>query len=635
MKQLTITYVLPFLYIKTIVLINVQCIRVNQSEAVRLCKDKGGLTDSSHFPRVDVTFSDYGLSRGSVLYSQLKNVDLKDGESVWVAGYAKYSDSIYNHWGCYKYDHLITLIAKSDKQEHRGFYQCSTFCENQNGWISINENIHVYFSINTTSCFCLQSSDWRPNRTACPYENKQDVHLELFKRRQRYATKGARQCASVGIDSRRLDWEETTSKCIEDKNVTCYPIKNTIPCSSKSDTDIHLDCDIGISTTWMGGVKQCNIIGGIMAPYLSSSLREIWKWGKQYWFGAVSAYTIQPELADACLAVTRLDDQLVLEPDDCKAENSVICANDFMHNSEDKHVIPFSPTSTPFNKQTTHSPVPITSPAASSAVTNTVLIIVGCCVVLAVGAAISFFIYKHKNLSQKDGRKHLMAQTSSTLGDNDAENVTENDYATVDENEMVRAKFGASEVSDHLLKSPTIDGTLGSITLQKNLTRNTLRRKNILESHKTVPLSKATLDNQNEDGQDTASRMSDVYNVLSYNQPARPNQEQREGEFHVYDHMPTITTARKGDDKTQNTFKKCDQNEYDTTESVQVLLHGDYATTQSLQQAGRADGEYDTTESVQVLLHGDYATTQSLQQADRADGEYDTGQVCTDQAETQ
>jgi len=113
------------------IFINVQCIRVNYTEAVRLCRDKGGPAASSYFPRAEVALSNNEQPRGFVLYSQLKNIDLENGESAWVAGYAKYGE-LWNHLGCYTYFKVYTHHGRksfSENKEHSGFYQCSTYCE--------------------------------------------------------------------------------------------------------------------------------------------------------------------------------------------------------------------------------------------------------------------------------------------------------------------------------------------------------------------------------------------------------------------------------------------------------------------------------------------------------------------------
>jgi len=581
---------LTFLYIKTIFFINVQCLRVNNSEAVRLCTGRGGLAASSNFPRVDVTLMNYEQQRGSVLYSQLKNVDLDYGESAWVAGYAIYGD-FYSHFGCYPYDHQSTFTS-SDNQEHRGFYQCAEFCKKQD------------VSLNSTSCFCVHANNVQ-KRSACPKNIQDRLLLELYRRRNRYEysttyVSNLYQCSIIGENTQPAR-KETTSKCSRKKNLVCTYVTEQIICTNNTSKRTSY-CDVGYPTTWIEGVKVCSSLGGMMIPFVSPESTESMKNDAQYWTGGVSPYTIEAEPGDACLAVTRLGNHLVLEPDDCRAKNSYICASDIMHSSDDKHAKPSSPTSTPDNKQAPNPSAPITSPAESSAGTNTVVIIIVCCLVFAAVAAISVFIYKRKKSSHKDGRKPLMAQPSANLSDDLIENVAESDYATVDENETVRSKSGTErDCSENLLQSATSGATLERKTPPEKPTRHTLRRKNNIEPYENVPLSKGTLDNRKNDCKDREESMADEYNVLSYNQPAQPARKQGEGEVHVYDHMPAIANAQRSDDETQ-TSTNDGRNEYDTTESVQVLLHGDYATSQSLQRAAKPDGEHDKRQIEQKML---------------------------------
>jgi len=153
MKQMILKLHFAFVFSCTIIFTFAQNHAFNHSEAAELCADKGNLVANHYFPRVNVSLADYGMPRDSVHYSQLKHVELEDGESAWVAGYAKYSDSIYNHWGCYPYDNQNTFAA-SDNQGHRGFYQCSEYCEKQANDTSYYDIL--YLLINTTSCVCLK-----------------------------------------------------------------------------------------------------------------------------------------------------------------------------------------------------------------------------------------------------------------------------------------------------------------------------------------------------------------------------------------------------------------------------------------------------------------------------------------------
>jgi len=520
-------------FYKATVLHNVQC-TVNHSEAMRLCKDKGGLASSSLFPRVEVTLSDYGQPHGSVLYSQLVNVNLEDGQSAWVAGYAIYGE-FYNHMGCY--DDNGNTFEKSDKPEHRGFYQCSKYCETFANGNALYDNF--YISIDATRCFCLR--DCQPEkRTACPNNtNNRNGLVELYQKRDRYTSHGPYQCVFMRLNVKD-HWVETTSKCHDIRHIACSPIQRPFVCN-----DIPLSnslyCDVHYSATWVDCIKHCNNFKTMMASHQTEKLKSIMKKYNEYWLGAVSAYTIQVESGDACLAVTGLGDQLVLEPDDCQTENNYICASDIINNNDDKH-------------------------AATSAGTHTVIIIVVCCLVLAAVVATSFLFYKHKRPSHKGYCKPLITQLSSNLSGDQTANVADSVYATVDENEMVRPESGdASEFSDtgNLPMSIVNDDTLDRKTPPDNHARHALRMKST-------------------DYKDTEANKSDEYNVLSYYQPAKPARKPG-GETNVYNHMSAIPINYHGsNDNLQNALEKNGQNEYDTTKNVKVLLHGDYATAHSL-----------------------------------------------------
>jgi len=611
--------IFAFVFFCTIIVTFARNHAVNHSEAVELCADKGNLVANHNFPSVDVSFTDFGPPRDSVRYSQLKNVELEDGESAWVAGHAKYSDSIYNHWGCYPYDNQTTF-ADSDNQGHRGFYQCSEYCEKQASGTSNYDKL--YFAINTTKCVCLKYVV-EGIRTACPKTNDDGLLLELYRRKKRNQTDGLYQCATIKYNSNKGNWETLTSKCLGNKGVLCRHIRQSIVCNNKTLVK-NPYCDVGISSTWMNGVKECNNINGILAPRLIDVMPSTINLLNQYWLGSVSAYKIHNHQGDACLSAIRVVDQLVLEPDDCNAKHKFICDTDIKPNNGGntaKSTLPNTPInaktthsyvistfvnfsqSSQSNKQTTNlnmipastslpailttSEVSIKGPVASSVGTNTVLIIVACCSVGVVGGciAITFLIYRRKMKSNKDCTQHAMTQPSSNtrIVDKSIANVPENEYATVDETNLVQAK-----------------------SAPKKQTRNTLTSMNNLELCENILLSKKALDNRNNDDKYTDASMSDEYNVLSFNNPAYAARKRDESEAHVYDHMPAIRCGQRSDEKPRNKTQTEDQNEYDTTESFQVLLHGDYATTRSLRKADY--GEYDTSQSVQNMLRSNQQT---------------------------
>jgi len=643
MKSLILKLIFAFVFSCTIIFTFAQNHAANHSEAVELCANDGNLVANHYFPRVDVSLTDFGPPRVSVRYSQLTNVELEDGASAWVAGYARYGDSMYNHWGCYQYDNQNTF-AVSDNQGHRGFYQCSEYCENEASGTSYYRNF--YLLINTTSCVCLKNVD-TSKRTACPETNEDRLLLELYWRRKRDPYEGIYQCGTLRYNNNKHKWETLTSKCLGNKHVLCTHIKQSIVCNNSTLVE-NPYCDVGISGTWMNGVKKCNYIEGMLAPYPVKVMPATMHWDNQYWLGTAGAYKIQTQRGDACLSVTRLGDQLILEPDDCKTKNKFICASDIKPNNGG-NTAKYSLPNTPINAQTTHpyaistsvnssqsSPsnkqttnfnvipastsslvisttlkVSITRPMASSVGTNTVLIIVVCCSVVVVGGGVAtaFVICRRKRQSINDCNKHVMTQSSSNtcITDNSKKNIAESDYATVDETNLVQAKSDAATVPPgNLLNLTASGGTRDKNTPQEKQTRNTLTRKNNVGLCENIPHSNKALDNRNKDENDTDASMSDEYNVLSFNNPARAARKREDSEAHVYDHMPAIRIGQRSDEKHRNESHKEDENEYDTTESVQVLLHGGYATTRSLRKADY--GEYDTSQSLQDMLRSNQQT---------------------------
>jgi len=444
MYLLKVHYVFTFIFI-CVIFPNVQCIRVNHSEAIQLCEDKGGLVNSSYFPRIEVPYSNIGQPRESVLYSQLQNVDLDDGKSAWVAGYVKYINKQYLHIGCPYIDlDRANVFAASD--EHLGFYQCSQYCEY--GASNYKDPDIKYFLIllQTIKCLCLRVKSLYTG-SAC-FQPKTDVaFMRAPISRNVSALFGFFQCFYL-LRTPKGNFERYTSKCLEKKHTICHVLENE-------------NYYVGNSSTWLRGVKECNRQGGIMGvPEASDYNMDI---NIPYWISLFRSYTIQTKAGDACLAVTRLGDQLVLEPDDCLANNSFICSSDIITNNSDTYAIPTfesstinnqthlnttstSATGTTTSKQMT-SLNAITSIIQSSTSTgsketeqlalgNTIiiaLIVTASCLGVVAVAAITSLVYSRKRNANTERRQSNVAHENVAMNDNIVVDHVYHEYATIDD----------------------------------------------------------------------------------------------------------------------------------------------------------------------------------------------------------
>jgi len=537
--------VFTFIFIY-VILPNVQCIRVNHSEAVRLCKYKGGLVNSSFFPRIEVPYSNIGQPRESVLYSQLKNVDLDDGKSAWVAGYVKYINTLYYHIGCPYIDlDRASVFAASD--EHLGFYQCSQYCEYQ---ASKDPDIEYFLILlQTIKCLCLRYKSRSTEYSSC-FQTKTDVVLlRAPMSRKVTALFGFFQCL-YKLRTPKGDLESYTSKCLEKKHTVCYEYENA---------SYH----VANSSTWMRGVKECNRLGGFIMPLTESvTVMDI---NKTYWLG-VSAYTIQTELGDACLAVTRVGDQLVLEPDDCRANNSFICASDITPNSNDTKVIPTSKQTTSLNAITSVNQTSISSDSketgqlASGIVIIIVLIVIASCLGVVAVAAITALVYSRKRNANTERRQSNVAQENVAMNDNIVGDDVYHEYATIDD--IVHVEVSKNEVAGtktsmnttRVYQNETIDEERASvcsgntsINMEKDAT--TLKPEtNIHMSNKITNktdlnegacrLSQGTLNIRKRDNSDTSESASEIYieDVLLEKQLTNKREER---DTYVFQAAPT------------------------------------------------------------------------------------------------
>jgi len=378
---------------------NIQCLRVNYFDAVKLCADKGGLASNSYFPRMNVSFTYYGHPRDSVLYSQLKSLDLKDSQSAWVAGFAKYG-GIFHSDGC-NTGELQTVIASSDNSEHLGFHQCSNYCEKQ-------DREFTWMSLNMSSCSCIDQKDYTAFRSVeCP-NNHEDTRLnELFLRHTKL-NKNKYQCSLLTVDDlSRIDF--APSKCLGKNRLSCW-----FSSRNHCNKDTYPYCILPYLTTWPDGNNECYRRGGSLfaleEPIFKSFRNE------KFWTEDISAYTVTTDFqkGDACLAVTRLGDQLILEPDDCEAKLSFICVSDIINNTLDSKV-PHQPYAVDININ---------------------LVVIATCITLvavaAITASVRVLLHKTANIERRKTNTDQFPQNHAII-ENPIGDVANHVYATVDE----------------------------------------------------------------------------------------------------------------------------------------------------------------------------------------------------------
>ena len=442
---------------------NIQCLRVNYFDAVKFCAEKGGLASSSSFPRINVSFTCYEHPRNNVLYSQLKDVDLKDGESAWVAGYAKYG-GIFHRMGC-NTGELQTVIASSDTSENIGFHQCSNYCQKQ-------DREFTWMSLNRSSCSCIDKIHYTVFRgVLCP-NNHDDTRLnELFLRHTK-RNKNKYQCSLLTVDDLgRIDF--APSKCLGKNRLSCrFSSRNY--CNN----DTYPYCFLPYLTTWPDGNTECNRRGGS----LFSSDKPIFKSYRndKFWTEDISAYTVTTEVQkrDACLAVTRLGDQLVLEPDDCEAKLSFICASNIIHNTtafsdnnnsalsygnntaSSEAIISIIQTTATLDSKVPHQPYAIDI--------NINLVVIATCITLvavaAITASVRVLLHKTSNIERRKTNTDQFTQNHAII-ENPICDVANHVYATVDEIGFARTDENVESHADNLNENANLASTSQYLTV--------------------------------------------------------------------------------------------------------------------------------------------------------------------------
>jgi len=294
---------------------------VSHDEAVTKCASKGELAPATWFPGVPHTVSYPDVARTDVkTYSDFNNLQLGEGESAWVGGYARYGQTLA--WeGCATFStHNMKPIMLDSKNT---LYECSEKCSNKN---------NTFIGVKNKRCWCIVEFGNTWQRSKC--ENSVGVYFTLKNNSNQRG-----QCTAV----KRKDKKEPfiqVQKCTNKHSSICAysSLIKEDHCEKLSDLKNNSTyCLLNKSTTWTNSYDTCKHIHGRLSPHHDGVIRyNGWFWtGRFRPFNIINTYDMSES---ACLMVTRIGPDLILEPDDCVTRLPVLCTKDLVSNKDDKEI---------------------------------------------------------------------------------------------------------------------------------------------------------------------------------------------------------------------------------------------------------------------------------------------------------
>jgi len=309
---------------------------VSYDEAITKCASKGGLAQATWFPGVPHTVSYPDVARTDVkTYGDFNNLQLNEGESAWVGGYARYGRTLAL-FGCYMiFKYIRETIMLESKNS---LYECSEKCAYEQ---------QTYIGVQHQRCWCIKKKEFGNTwvRTYCDDEKTVGVYLTLNNKLYPKA-----QCMTEKMSNSKKTPKSREEKCTNKHSSVCTFESST---SKKKEQckmvyNIKSFCLMEKNVMWSTSYDTCIRMEEILIPdvYAVSDYND-WFWIGQFRpFIIINKTTEMPE--SACLMVTRIGPDLLLEPDDCSIRLPVLCTNNLVSNKEDTPVIP----STVQNKNT-------------------------------------------------------------------------------------------------------------------------------------------------------------------------------------------------------------------------------------------------------------------------------------------
>lgn len=267
-------------------------------------------------------------------YSELQTTSL----SAWIEEYAMFSKFMFLD-GCYKRSKNLKYLRRLDI-ERSDLYTCSTLCSRDFPHSS-------YIGIQKTFCFCmthnqkesannLRDRNWFCgipciNNVAdnCGGENFISIYrlvaVDEIIWAQNYPS--SRQCVMATSNNSRF--ELSTATCFAEKSngYLCKTTSTSANCDKMDDTSQY--CLMHENSSRNDAFSGClNKNGTLIGLRGERRGVPLMKTGFKYWIGLYRAFELTNTKSSGstiCLAVTKYDKKLFLDPDSCVSQKKVLC----------------------------------------------------------------------------------------------------------------------------------------------------------------------------------------------------------------------------------------------------------------------------------------------------------------------
>jgi len=305
-------------FINIFIVCQAKTAHVSRDQAGLECGSRGGMAPPAWFAGVPHTESYLGVVRTDVkTYDDFDNLNISDGESAWVGGYAEFGPGLA-WYDCFQIASNITRQLKSVNT----LYECATMCHN-----------YTYIGIKDRRCICLQNSDFINAHAQCNDTRKGIFGVYQVNNRKQQALF---QCNAIKYDMLGV-YVDFSDKCSSKHMSLCvsgaaYLNDDCKDQYTRVSTAVS-NCLVNESHPWSKDFEMCKRFNG---QILSNADNQSWLVylndiigveHRTVWLGTFRTFRISDSQH---LSVTRDGVHLLLEPADCSRELKFICTKDLM-----------------------------------------------------------------------------------------------------------------------------------------------------------------------------------------------------------------------------------------------------------------------------------------------------------------
>ncbi|KAL4224945.1 hypothetical protein ACF0H5_015641 [Mactra antiquata] len=312
------------------------------SEARNQCVNKSGLVKYTQLRTI-----------GSFNYlesNSFGHIDLKDGQSAWIYGAVKFTDSLLYFHGCgrLKSNHTENSIKQKDFVLYRCVEKCRSIRTTHIGLKQLSDRY---------VCYCFKSTD---KFTDLPLSNcthyipnvssywKNELNSNILSVYKVLTDKWVNQKSAFAREC--LIAKLATNRSITHEEVSCYGkptslnisgfVCNAVLNFKQQECNNSWDsfCYVQKSTNLSTARTHCyEVAVGKLLPRLRDNIaKNITHFNKSvsFWTGSFRAFTVtnfsdtSNNMSESCLSILRDGTRLYLDPDDCNSCKPFICSDD-------------------------------------------------------------------------------------------------------------------------------------------------------------------------------------------------------------------------------------------------------------------------------------------------------------------